>query len=272
MKERLDAALVGRALLPTRERAKQAILAGAVLLNGAVCAKPSQKVGPEDRLELVADPLAYVSRGGLKLERALQAFGLDLRGASVLDLGASTGGFTDCALRHGAARAFCVDVGHGQLHPSLRADPRVAWWEGTHVRDFRPEWLGPGRVGWVVADLSFIPLEQVLPHVPAFLAEGGQMLALFKPQFEVGPAQVGRGGLANDPRSHERALEGFLAVARGLGFRLRGLDHAPIAGARKNIEYLLWLALRPLQEPPPFRVGPVVRKAFAERAELKSRG
>ena len=242
MTERLDAALAARGLAASREKAKAAVVAGSVFVNGAPAKKPSTPVGADDVLEVRGPTLRYVGRGGLKLECALAAFGLDVARANCVDLGASTGGFTDCLLQHGAARVVAVDVGHGQLDPRLTADPRVMSLEGTDARDLDPAEVG-GPFDVAVTDVSFIPLGKILPAMARLLRAGGAAVCLVKPQFEVGPEHVGKRGVVKDPRAHETAIARVLEQARVCGLAPRALDHSPITGGEGNIEYLLY-ALR----------------------------
>ncbi|MBP2016694.1 23S rRNA (cytidine1920-2'-O)/16S rRNA (cytidine1409-2'-O)-methyltransferase [Symbiobacterium terraclitae] len=237
--QRLDVALVARGLAPSRERAQEAIAAGMVRVNGQVVTKASRKVGPEDGLEVSGDPIGYVGRGGLKLEGALDAFGLSPAGLVCLDVGASTGGFTDCLLRRGARLVYAVDVGRGQLHPSLRADPRVVAMEETDIREVAHLAEAPALAA---VDVSFISLTLVLPHVARLLAPGGQIVALIKPQFEVGPAGVGKGGIVRDPRQHRRAVDRVLGAAAALGLVARRVIDSPITGTEGNREFLAWFA------------------------------
>lgn len=240
MQERLDIALARRGLAPSRSKARAAVEAGLVLVNGRPAAKPSQPVDDADELQVMEGAeLRYVGRGGLKLERALEAFGLDARGLSCVDLGASTGGFTDCLLQHGAARVVAVDVGRGQLHPSLARDPRVVSLEGTDARSLVAAEAG-GPFDLAVADLSFIPLERVLPHVPGLLKDGASAVCLVKPQFEAGPGRAGKRGVVRDPAVRRRAVEGAAEAARACGMEVLGVERSPILGGDGNEEYLMW--------------------------------
>jgi len=236
--QRLDVALVAGGHFPSRERAQEAIAAGLVRVNGQVVTKAAHKVGPADALEVTGDPIGYVGRGGLKLEAALDRFGIRPAGLVCLDVGASTGGFTDCLLRRGARLVYAVDVGRGQLHPSLRADPRVVAMEETDIR--RVERL-PEAPALAVVDVSFISLTLVLPAVVRLLAPGGQIVALIKPQFELGPAGVGKGGIVRDPRQHRRAVERVLGAATALGLVGREVIESPVRGGDGNREFLAWL-------------------------------
>jgi len=238
---RLDQALSERGLVESREKAKRAIMAGQVRVNGQLARKPSETVGPEDELT-VASREKYVSRGGRKLEHGLAHFHLDVSGMSALDLGASTGGFTDCLLQHGAARVYAVDVGRGQLAWKLRHDPRVVVMERTNARVLAPDRFPQPfhPVDLVVADCSFISLRKILPPAVALLRASGRILALIKPQFEAGKAEADRGaGVIRDPAVHLRVLrelEAFVAAQPGLGWR--GVTTSPILGPAGNKEFL----------------------------------
>ena len=249
-RERLDTLLVERGLAPSRERARALIMAGAVRVNGATVTKAGTLVPRSASCEIAAAAaeLRYASRGGLKLERALDVFGLDPSGRVCLDVGASTGGFTDVLLRRGAARVYAVDVGHGQLAWTLRTDPRVVVMDRTNIRHLAAL---PEPVDCAVVDVSFISLRLVLPRVAALLAPGGWVVALVKPQFEAGRADADRGaGIISDPAVHRRVLRELLAelqaddaasAADGLWLAARALVPSPITGREGNREYLLWL-------------------------------
>ena len=234
-RERLDRVLVERGLAESRERAQALILAGAVTVDGQIARRAAAPVGPEARVELAAR-LPYVSRGGLKLERALDAFDLDVRDLTLADVGASTGGFTDCLLQRGAARVYAIDVGRGQLDWRLRQDPRVVVMERTHARGL--ERL-PEPVDAAVADLSFISLRQVLPSVFGWLRPGGWVVALVKPQFEAGRRQVGRGGVVRDPAVHAQVLRDVAAAVAERGRRVVAVTASPITGPAGNREFLV---------------------------------
>lgn len=241
---RLDQALVERGLCPSREQARRAILAGRVRRNGQTAGKPGDLVRPGDTLELTA-PERYVSRGGLKLEHALRHFGLDVTGRIAVDLGASTGGFTDCLLQHGAARVLAVDVGRGQLTWKLRQDPRVVVLEGVNARRLTPAQVPPpfAAVDLVTVDCSFISLRLILPAVVALLRRSGRLVALIKPQFEAGRAEAARGaGVITDPAVHARVLAELEAFAGTLpGVRWVGVTASPLLGPAGNREFLALL-------------------------------
>lgn len=235
-KVRLDRLLVDRGLAETRARAQWLIRNGHVRVNGEICRRCGALVDAEASI-VVGEPLRYVSRGGWKLAHALERFGVRVTGCSALDCGASTGGFTDCLLQHGASRVYAVDVGHGQLHPRLREDERVVALEDRDIR--RPDVLPPGtQVDLAVIDVSFISLRAVLPAVLRWLHPEGLVIALIKPQFELGPGAVGRRGVVRRPELVYRAVGEVLAFAEQLGLGLRGVTPAPPDEARGNIEVL----------------------------------
>ena len=244
---RLDLLLVQRGLAESRERAQALIRAGQVLVDDQVADKPGRRVPSNAALRL-RSRLPYVSRGGLKLEAALNAFGLDVAGWVVADVGASTGGFTDCLLQRGAARVYAIDVGYGQLAWKLRRDPRVVVLERTNIRFLESL---PEPVDLATVDVSFIGLELVLPAVMRLLKPQGQIVALVKPQFEAGRRQVGKGGVVRDPAVHRQVLTRLIEWAVEHGLRVLGLIPSPITGPRGNVEFLLHLALGPVEGPSP---------------------
>ncbi len=241
---RVDQALVERGLCESREKAQRAVLAGRVKINDRLAAKASDPVKPTDRLELVA-PEKFVSRGGYKLEHALEHFQIQPAGWTAIDLGASTGGFTDCLLQHGTSRVFAVDVGHGQLAWKLRQDPRVITMERTNARELTPAMFpcpfAPADL--VVADCSFISLRKILPPAVALLRPSGRIIALVKPQFEAGKAEADKGaGVIRDPAIHERVLKELKTFVLGLGtMDWRGVTESPILGPAGNKEFLTLL-------------------------------
>lgn len=240
-KERLDVLLVRRNLVQSRERAKTTIMAGQVLVDGQKADKPGTMVKEEAEIRLLGSDLPYVSRGGLKLAKAMEVFGLSLEGLVTADIGASTGGFTDCMLQNGAVKVFAIDVGYGQLAWKLRTDERVVNMERTNIRNVTPEQLGE-PVDFGSIDVAFISLEKVLPAVKELLQPAGQLVALIKPQFEAGREKVGKKGVVRDARVHEEVVFRILAFARQLGFVPLGLTYSPVKGPEGNIEYLLWLS------------------------------
>ncbi|MBQ9827832.1 MAG: TlyA family RNA methyltransferase [Lachnospiraceae bacterium] len=242
MKERLDNILVKRNLAPSREKARSIIMAGDVYVNGQKEDKAGTFFREEDELliEIRGERLKYVSRGGLKLEKALPYFGIDVNGKVCLDIGASTGGFTDCMLRNGASKVYAVDVGHGQLDWSLRCDERVVCMEKTNFRYVKPEDIGE-QVDLATSDVSFISLTKILPPAFPIIKDDGLMVCLIKPQFEAGKNEVGRKGVVRDPVVHESVIRKVAAFAMETGFSLKGITHSPIKGPEGNIEYLLFL-------------------------------
>ena len=236
-KQRLDLALVEAGLVPSREQARARILAGEVSVGGRVVAKPGILVTADAPVLLRAAP-TYVSRGGHKLAHALHRFGIDVGALVCLDAGASTGGFTDCLLQHGAARVYAVDVGYGQLDWRLRQDPRVVVMERANLRALVAL---PEPIQLATLDLSFISLRLVLDPVRRLLASGGSVVALIKPQFEAGRGQVGRGGVVRDPRTHARVLRELVEWAESHDWSVRGLTASPLRGPAGNVEFLVWL-------------------------------
>lgn len=238
-KERLDLLMVARGLATSREQAQRLIMAGEVDVNGVRHDKPGRSV-PVDAEIAVRAPLPYVSRGGLKLAAALDAFALDVTGMVAIDVGASTGGFTDCLLQHGAARVYAIDVGYGQLAWKLQKDPRVVVLDRTNVRHLEAL---PDNVlaNLAVIDASFISLSLVLPATLRLLQTDAQLVALVKPQFEAGADHVGKGGVVRDRQVHRRVLEETCAMAEQFGLRIAGLTVSPAPGPAGNIEFLLWL-------------------------------
>ena len=234
---RLDALMVQQGLATGRDQAKGYILAGQVLVNGQRQDKAGMMVDEHSRLSLTGKSLEYVSRGGLKLEKALEYFGISLEGCSVLDLGASTGGFTDCCLKRGAVHVTAVDVGYGQLAWSLRNDPRVKVLERTNARHVNASMVG-GPFDMICADLSFISLTKVLPAIPPLIKDDGRIVMLVKPQFEAGREQVGKKGVVRDPAVHKEVIQKVIECAESLNLLLYGLTYSPITGPEGNIEYL----------------------------------
>lgn len=238
-KERVDVLLVERGLFETREKAKAAVMAGLVLVGGERCDKPGTKIPEDTPIAVKGEVHPYVSRGGLKLEKALRVFGIDLNGRVMMDIGASTGGFTDCALQHGARRVYAIDVGYGQLAWSLRQDERVVVMERTNFRHMDPDAFEHERPDAASIDVSFISLKLILPVLYRFLEPDGDVVALVKPQFEAGKENVGKNGIVRDPDIHEAVLVDIGQFAVSIGFSLHGLDYSPITGGEGNIEFLL---------------------------------
>ena len=237
---RADLALVDQGLAPSRERARALILAGEVLAGDRPIEKAGDLVPPDAPLRLRHAPMPYVSRGGLKLAHALSTFALDVKGLTAADVGASTGGFTDCLLQAGAARVFCIDVGYGQLDAKIANDPRVTVLDRTNVRS-APAGLLPAPADLAVVDVSFISLGLVLPALPNLLRRAAPVVALVKPQFEVGRARIGKGGIVRDEAARADALAGVAARARELGYTVLGDTVSPITGGKGNVEFLLYL-------------------------------
>lgn len=240
MKERLDIVLVQRKLAASREKAKSIIMEGLVYVNGQKSDKPGAPVKEDDQIEIRGEVLRYVSRGGKKLEKAMQVFPIQLDGRVCIDIGASTGGFTDCMLQNGAVKVYSVDVGYGQLAWSLRNDPRVVNLERTNIRYITEEQV-PELVDFISVDVSFISLTLVLPVAWKLLKEGAEMVCLVKPQFEAGKDKVGKKGVVREPQIHREVIEKVVDCAQQLGFSIMGLDFSPIKGPEGNIEYLLFL-------------------------------
>ncbi len=242
-KVRIDGLLVGRGVAESRERAQALILAGQVLVNGRRTDKAGALVPEDADIRILGAQMPYVSRGGVKLEAALTTFGVDVSGMTCLDIGASTGGFTDCLLHRGAARVYAVDVGYGQLAWKLRQDPRVVVIERTNIREVPPG-LIPEKAGIAVVDVSFISLEKVIPSVIPFLGPDASLIALIKPQFEVGRDKVGKGGIVRDESAREAVKERIAQFAVEQGFEVKGVIPSPITGQDGNVEYLMHAAYR----------------------------
>ncbi|MDR2357102.1 MAG: TlyA family RNA methyltransferase [Oscillospiraceae bacterium] len=234
---RLDVLLGRRGILEGRERARAAIMSGEIFVDGRRANKPGEPVDEGCGIEYRGGGKKYVSRGGLKLEKALDFFAVSPEGRVCLDCGASTGGFTDCLLRRGAGRVYAVDVGYGQLAWSLRNDPRVAVMERTNIRYVTPD-MFPEHIGLAVADVSFISLALVLPAIRALMEDGAWSVCLVKPQFEAGRGKVGKKGVVRDIGTHVEVLRGFARNAENAGFAFCGLTFSPVKGPEGNIEYL----------------------------------
>lgn len=237
-KMRIDQWLVERGFMPSRQKAQAAVMAGIVYVNGQRVEKAGTKVPVDAVVEIRGEGNRYVSRGGLKLEKAIRTFKVSLEGAIVLDIGASTGGFTDCALQHGARLVYAVDVGYGQLDWKLRQDPRVVVMEKTNFRYFQPERLTHGLPQWVTMDVSFISVRLLFPVLASFLPSGTRVITLLKPQFEAGREQVGKKGVIKDAAVHINVLHSLLESISAHGFHLEGLTFSPIKGGDGNIEFL----------------------------------
>ena len=242
IKKRLDVLLVEQGHADSRSKAQAIIMSGLVYVNGQKADKPGMSFEEHVQLEVRSGGCPYVSRGGLKLEKALRDFGVDPTGFVCSDSGASTGGFTDCLLQQGASKVFAIDVGYGQLDWKIRSDPRVVVMERTNVRYVTPEQLGE-PLDLSVVDVSFISLKIVLPVIKTFLKSTGQVLCLIKPQFEAGKEKVGKKGVVREPETHKEVLDGFVTLANELDFKILGLTFSPVKGPEGNIEFLGHLTL-----------------------------
>ncbi|KKB37237.1 TlyA family RNA methyltransferase [Bacillus thermotolerans] len=240
-KERVDVLLVERGLIETREKAKRAIMAGLVYSNEERLDKPGEKVPADAPLQVKGKVMPYVSRGGLKLEKALNTFDLEVKGKIMIDIGSSTGGFTDCALQNGAERSYAVDVGYNQLAWKLRKDERVIVMERTNFRYVKPEDLTEGLPAFATIDVSFISLSLILPVLKTLLIPNSDVVALIKPQFEAGKEQVGKKGIIRDPAIHKEVIEKIIHLSLSLGYDVRNLSFSPITGGDGNIEFLIHL-------------------------------
>ena len=248
MKKRLDVLLVERRLADSREKAKAVIMTGNVFVNGQREDKAGTTFDEEKaQIEIKGHTMKYVSRGGYKLEKAIDVFGVDVRDKVCMDIGSSTGGFTDCMLQNGAVKVFAVDVGRGQLDWKLRQDERVISMEKTNIRYVKPEDIGE-PVAFASVDVSFISLGLVLPAARELFTADGRMVCLIKPQFEAGREKVGKKGVVRDPAVHIEVIEKVIGIADQLHFKVLGLDYSPIKGPEGNIEYLIYLEKRPEDE------------------------
>ena len=247
MKIRLDQYLVQHGLIQSRERAKAMIMSGVVFVNEQKVDKAGEMIKEDAKVEVRGHDIGYVSRGGLKLEKAMAEFPIELNGCICGDIGASTGGFTDCMLQNGAEKVYAVDVGYGQLAWKLRSDPRVVCLERTNARYLTHEQV-PDALDFASVDVSFISLKLILPPLNGLLKDGGHAACLVKPQFEAGREKVGKKGVVRDPAVHLEVLEHFLDHAGDAGFTVLGLTYSPIRGPEGNIEYLGYLEKGPRQE------------------------
>ncbi len=236
-KIRLDAAVLAAGLAESREKAKAAVMAGIVFVNGQREDKPGTQVKDTDKIEVRGQQLRYVSRGGLKLEKAMKVFPIELEGCVCMDVGASTGGFTDCMLQNGAAKVYAVDVGYGQLAWKLRTDERVVNLERTNIRHVTAEQI-PQSIDFCSIDVSFISLTLVLPVVHTLLREGGKLVCLIKPQFEAGKENVGKKGVVREKSIHAAVIEKIVSFLNENGFTVTGVDYSPVKGPEGNIEFL----------------------------------
>lgn len=239
-KVRLDQLVFDLGLTESRERAKTTVMSGLVFVDGKRIDKPGTQVSPDSKIEVKGSAIPYVSRGGLKLEKALKVFHIDPTGMHCIDCGASTGGFTDVLLKNGAEKVFAVDVGYGQLAWSLRQDERVVNMERTNIRHISPEQI-PEALDLAVADLSFISLKLVLPAISSVLKDRAELVCLIKPQFEAGKDEVGKKGVVRDESVHLAVIESILDFVPTIGLTVLGLDYSPIKGPEGNIEYLCYM-------------------------------
>ncbi|WP_232696106.1 TlyA family RNA methyltransferase [Brevibacillus daliensis] len=240
-KERLDVLLVDRGLYETREKAKRAVMAGLVIVAGDRCDKAGTKFAEDVAIQVKGELHPYVSRGGLKLEKAINEFHIDMTNKVMMDIGSSTGGFTDCALKNGARKVYAIDVGYNQLAWKLRQDERVIVMERTNFRHLDPTVFDDEKPEVASIDVSFISLRLILPVLYGFLVEGGDVLALVKPQFEAGKEKVGKNGIVRDPSVHQEVLEEIAGFSSTIGFEVKGISFSPITGGEGNIEFLMYL-------------------------------
>ncbi|MFB3884324.1 MAG: TlyA family RNA methyltransferase [Thermodesulfobacteriota bacterium] len=239
-KERLDKLLLEKGIVQSRERGRALILAGRVTVEDKIIDKPGTPIEIGARVQLRGEDQPYVSRGGIKLEGALRAFQFDPKGMVVMDVGASTGGFTDCILQAGARKVYAVDVGYGQLAWKLQKDPRVVNLERRNIRYLKREEI-EDEIDLVLIDTSFISVEKFLFHLLQFLKKGGAIIGLLKPQFEVGKGEVGKGGVVRDAALHQKVIERISAFSRGLGLRILGVTESPVLGPKGNKEFFIYL-------------------------------
>ncbi|MDI1471032.1 TlyA family RNA methyltransferase [Thermodesulfovibrio sp. 1176] len=239
MKIRIDQLLYKRAITESREKARALILEGKVIVNGQKIDKPGTMVNQNAEITICGETLPYVSRGGLKLEKALKEFSIDVKEKVAMDVGASTGGFTDCLIQHGAKKVYAIDVGYGQLAWKLRTDPRVIPIEKTNIRYIQKEKI-PEKIDIVTVDVSFISLRLVIPKILEFLKPDGEIVALIKPQFEAGKGEVPRGGVIKDAEKREKIIKEMRDFFESLGLKVIGITQSPIPGQKGNIEYLIY--------------------------------
>jgi 23S rRNA (cytidine1920-2'-O)/16S rRNA (cytidine1409-2'-O)-methyltransferase len=265
-KTRIDVLLVEKGLQETRQRAQATIMSGLVFVNQQRVDKPGTAVPNDAVIEVRGNALPYVSRGGLKLEKAMKTFGLTLDGKTCADIGASTGGFTDCMLQNGAEKVYAVDVGYGQLDWKLRTDPRVVCLERTNARYLTAEQI-PQKLDFASIDVSFISLKLIFPALYPLLAEDGHIACLIKPQFEAGRDKVGKKGVVRDPAVHLEVLEQFMVHAKDNHFTVIGITYSPIRGPEGNIEYLGYLKKNTGEEQPSIALLQIVEASHGELAE-----
>lgn len=260
MKERLDVMMVNRGLAESREKAKAIIMSGIVYVDNIKEDKAGSTFDEKARIEVRGNTLKYVSRGGLKLEKAMDCFGVSLAGKVAMDVGSSTGGFTDCMLQNGAVKVYSVDVGHGQLAWKLRNDERVVCMEKTNIRYVTPDDI-EDRIEFASIDVSFISLTKVLPPVKELLTDDGEIVCLIKPQFEAGREKVGKKGVVRDQKVHVEVVEMIVDFVRQIGFRTLDLSYSPIKGPEGNIEYLLYITKDQTKENKEFDIKAMVEES-----------
>lgn len=260
MKERLDVMMVNRGLAESREKAKAIIMSGIVYVDNIKEDKAGSTFDEKAQIEVRGNTLKYVSRGGLKLEKAMDCFGVSLAGKVAMDVGSSTGGFTDCMLQNGAVKVYSVDVGHGQLAWKLRNDERVVCMEKTNIRYVTPDDI-EDRIAFASIDVSFISLTKVLPPVKELLTDDGEIVCLIKPQFEAGREKVGKKGVVRDQKVHVEVVEMIVDFARQIGFKTLDLSYSPIKGPEGNIEYLLYITKNQTKENKEFDIKAMVEES-----------
>ena len=241
MSQRIDSAMVEQGIAQSRERAKALIMEGVILLDGVKVQKASDQYHEGQSITIKENPIPFVSRGGLKLQKAVDCYGVELKNKVCIDVGASTGGFTDCMLMHGAKKVYAVDVGYGQLDWKLRNDDRVVCMERHNARIMNPDWFSE-IPAFASVDVSFISIKLILPRLAECLANDGEAVVLVKPQFEAGRGKVGKNGVVRDTKTHEEVLNNAIAFAIENGFGIKAVDYSPITGPKGNIEFLLYLS------------------------------
>lgn len=263
MYQRLDVFMFEKQLVDSRQKAQTLIKSNNVTVNGSVQNKPSFKVSENDSIQIIAQVCEFVGRGGLKLKKALDVFKIDVKDEVCIDIGASTGGFTDCLLQNGAQYVYAVDVGHGQLSEKLVLDKRVKNFEGTNIRDFSADCFTK-TPNLAVCDVSFVSLKLILPHIKRLVPDNATAVVLIKPQFEAGKENVKKGGIVKDKKVHVRVIDDFLNYCSESGFSVLGLDFSPITGGSGNIEYLLYLSCDKTLKSKCFDTKVIVETAFLQ--------
>ena len=266
---RLDVEMVNRNLVSSREKARALIMAGEVTVNSKKADKAGYEVKPGDTIAILSNPIPFVSRGGLKLDKAIRAFQIDLSGKRCIDIGASTGGFTDCMLQNGAAHVHAVDVGYGQLDWKLRNSPDVSVMERTNARYMVPDWF-PWAFDFASIDVSFISLKLILPPLYSCLKNGGEVVALIKPQFEAARSEIGKKGVVKDPTVHTHVCIASMQLASALGYTVKGLSFSPIKGPEGNIEFLMYLKKSDISEGNPLLDFEAVANQTVSQAHANS--